>query len=247
MAKAPSKKEEKADEAAGNGEAQPAKRKVKLPLVIGLVVLLAAAGGGWFFFSKGKGEEAAQQQAKPQPPKPPVFVPLDAFTVNLAAEQSEQYLQAAATLKVLDQAAADATKLYMPEVRHKMLVLLSAKKPSEVGSAAGRERLAEEMRQTINNILLAAAGRPVRPIALDVPKQGEGMAAGSNPEPKPEAEAKPEEAAKPQEGAPAEAGAPAAPPAAAAAAPAPKPATELAKAAPDDPVQSVFFTAFIIQ
>lgn len=250
MAKAPAKKDEKKPEAEAEGEEAAPKKKGKLPLIIGLVVLLLAGGGAtWFFVFKGKGEEAPQQQAKPQPPKPPVFVPLDPFTVNLSAEQNEQYLQVAATLKVLDPAAADAVKQYMPEVRHKTLVLLAAKKSSEISTSMGRERLAEEMRQTANNVLLAASGRPVKPIVLDVPKQGEDApAAEAKPEDeaKPAEAAKPEEGAKPQEGAPAEATA-AAQPAATAAPAAPKPATELAKPAADDPVQSVFFTSFIIQ
>ncbi len=251
MAKAPAKKDEKKPEAEVEGEGEQPKKKSKLPLIIGLVVLLAAGGGAtWFFVFKGKGEgeQAAQQQAKPQPPKPPVFVPLDAFTVNLSAEQNEQYLQVAATLKVLDQSAADAAKQYMPEVRHRTLTLLSSKKPSQIATAEGRERLAEEMRQTANNIILAAAGKPVKPVLLDVPKTGEEAPAETKPE-----EAKPQEGMAPA--ADATAAAPAAAPAdAAQAAPAPaaapaapKPATTLSKAAADDPVQSVFFTSFIIQ
>lgn len=254
MAKAPAKKEEKKPEAA-EGEEQPPKKKGKLPLIIGLVVLLAAAGGGaWFFLSKGKGEEAPQQ-AKAQPPKPPVFVPLDAFTVNLASDDSGQYLQTAATLKVLDQPAADAVKLFMPEVRHKILVLLSAKKPSDIATAEGRERLAEEIRQTANNILLAAAGRPVKPIVLDLPRPAGESPAAAEAKQNSSADAKPDaaaEAPKPAEGSPPPEGsaptdATAIPATPAQAAPAAKPATMLSKAAEDDPVQSVFFTSFIIQ
>ena len=261
MAKAPPKKEDKQAEAPAEGEDQPPKKKGKLPLVLGLVVLLAAGGGGaWFFVFKDKGGDGdtAQQQVRTQPPKPPVFVPLDAFTVNLSAEQGDQYLQVAATLKVLDQPAADIAKQYMPEVRHRTLILLSSKKAAEVASTEGRERLAEEIRQTANNILLAAAGRPVKPVVLDVPRP-----AGEEPPP---ADASPENAAveapktaegdKPQEGAAAEAATPAADQTVPAVAPpAPKPAlskvegpaTMLSKAATDDPVQSVFFTSFIIQ
>ncbi|MCC6657960.1 MAG: flagellar basal body-associated FliL family protein [Rhodocyclaceae bacterium] len=250
MAKAPAKKDEKKPEAEVEGEGEQPKKKSKLPLIIGLVVLLAAGGGAtWFFVFKGKGEgeQAAQQQAKPQPLKPPVFVPLDAFTVNLTTEQGDQYLQVAATLKVLDQAAADVVKQYMPEVRHRTLTLISSKKPSQIASAEGRERLAEEMRQTANNILLAAAGKPVKPVVLDVPKADEETPSSAEAKPTDEP-AKPEEA-KPQEGmAPAADAATAAP----AAAPAPPPAaaksaTTLSKAAADDPVQSVYFTSFIIQ
>ena len=255
MAKAPPKKDEKKPEAAAEGEEQPPKKKGKLPLILGLVVLLAAAGGGaWFFLFKGKGADAAQQEAKAQPLKPPVFVPLDMFTVNLTTEEGGQYLQAATTLKVLDQLAADAVKQYMPEVRHKTLVLLSSKKPSDITTGEGRERLAEEIRQTANNVLLAAAGRPVKPILLDVPRPSDETppAAEAKPETPPADAPKPAEGDKPQEGAQAEAATPAAPatpatPAAPAAPPAPKPATMLSRAAADDPVQSVFFTSFIIQ
>lgn len=246
MAKASPKKEDKKPEAEAEGEEPQPKKKGKLPLILGLVVLLAAGGGGaWFFMSRDKGAESTPQQTKLQPPKPPVFVPLDAFTVNLSTEQGDQYLQVAATLKVLDQSAADAAKQYMPEVRHKMLVLLSTKKALEITTGEGRERLAEEIRQTANNVLLAAAGRPTKPIVLDVPRLADETA--------PTDEAKPDtaaEAPKPEEGAPpASADASPAAPAAAAApvAAAIKPPTMLSKAAADDLVQSVFFTSFIIQ
>ncbi len=252
MAKAPPKKEDKAAEAAAEGEEQSPKKKGKLPLILGLVVLLAAGGGGaWFFMFRDKGADTAQQQAKPQPPKPPVFVPLDAFTVNLSAEQGDQYLQVAATLKVLEQSAADAVKQYMPEVRHKTLVLLSTKKASEITSGEGRERLAEEIRQTANNVLLAAAGRPVKPILLDVPRPADEAAPAEEARQDNAADApRPEGGATPPEGTPpADAGAAPAAPAAAASpvAVAARPSTMLSKAAEDDPVQSVFFTSFIIQ
>lgn len=237
MAKTPPKGKDPEPEA--EGEEQPPKKKGKLPLIIGLVVLIAAVGGGaWFFMLRDKSPDAEPQQVRAQPAKPPLFVPLDAFTVNLSSEQSDQYLQVAATLKVLDQSAADSVKQYMPEVRHRILVLLSTKKVSEIASGEGRERLAEELRQTANNVLLAAAGRPVKPVMLDVrPSDADAKPDSEAEAPKPENET---EAAKPEEGAPA-----AAP--AVAAGEAGRPTSTLAKAADDDPLQSVFFTSFIIQ
>ncbi|MDP3871076.1 MAG: flagellar basal body-associated FliL family protein [Pseudomonadota bacterium] len=85
---------------------------------------------------------------------PPVFVELDPFTVNLAPEtQVDQYLQVKATVKVEEQPAADNLKVYMPEIRHHVLMLLSGKKASELGTTAGREALAGEMRNSINAIV----------------------------------------------------------------------------------------------
>lgn len=257
MAKAPPAKES-SKEAVVEDEEQPSEKKGKLPLLIGLLVVLIVAGGaGWYFFSKKSG--AAEEPVKVSKPKPPVFVPLDPFTVNLAASsQDEQYLQVAATLKVLDQSSADTLKQYMPEMRHRILTLLASKTPAQIASGEGRERLAEEMRQTANNVILAANGNPVKPIRLDVPlKAGddamEDTAAASDKEEAPtpdvngDAEKKPDAAEAP---APAETNG-AAPDTAAsvpAAAPAPpRPATRLASASEDDPVQNVFFTSFIIQ
>ena len=247
MAKAPTKEKKPEAEAEGEGEAQQPKKKGKLPLILALVAVLAVGGGGaaWFFLSKGKGAEAPHE-AKAEPLKPPVFVQIENFTVNLTAEGAEQYLQVSATLKVLDAHAGDAVKLYMPEVRHRILLLLSAKKGSEINSVEGRERLAEEIRVTTNNILLVAAGKAPRPL----PGQQNGSASARAegkiaPAPAHDASEKPAPEAKPEGGeeakAPEEAAKPQGEQAAA------PPASAPSRAAPEDPVQSVFFTSFIIQ
>ncbi len=120
------------------------KKKSKLPLIIILVVvLLAGAGAAWFFMMRGAAdEEEHETQAST---KPPVFLPLDQFTVNLQPEESQQFLQVAMTLKVVDQTIADKIKAVMPEVRSRVLLLLSSKKPSQIGSLEGKGKLAEEI------------------------------------------------------------------------------------------------------
>jgi flagellar FliL protein len=232
MAKAAPKKEEKSAE-----DATP-KKKGKLPLILAAAaVLVAGGGGGWYFFAKGKDGDGPQEN-RAKPPKPPVFVPLDNFTVNLAAGDAEQYLQVQAHLMVLDQPASDAVKLYMPQIRHRVLLLLSKKRASELATAEDKDRLAEEIRHTINNILLAAAGKAPRPLL--VTRTAAPAAAPPQPaQAQPEGEQPQEDAPKPEAPAPASAPAPA---------PAPAPAAGgIPAAAADDPVQSVLFTSFIIQ
>ncbi len=284
MAKAAAKPEEKkpdgkTPEVAEGEEAAPKKKRGKLPLIIGLVVVLAAGGGGAFYFLKGGsgGEKKAEVvEGKHEALKPPVFVPMENFTVNLVSEGSEQYLQVAATLKVLDPHTGDAVKLYMPEIRHRILLWLGTKKPSEINTSAGRERLADELRVVTNNILLVAAGKPQRPMFAtaeakteeardatveteettensDKPKE-EGAAAEGPAVAKPAAAATPATAAATAPAKPPAALATAATPAAAAtpavAAVAPaKPAevAQVAKATADDPIQSVLFTSLIVQ
>jgi flagellar FliL protein len=197
MAKSPPKKEE-----VSQAEAKPAKgRRGKLIIAaLAAVVLLVAAGAATVVLlgrqsadpTEGEDEAAhASQEA-------PVFVNLEAFTVNLQMEQGEQFLQTVVTLKLADKSVGEHIKTYMPELRHRMLLRLSGKRASEVATPEGREQLAEELRGIANAVLYPAMGK--RP-----------KATGSA---KPIASA---HAAQPQ---------------------APD---------PEDPVQGVLFTSFIVQ
>lgn len=149
----------KKDEAA----APAGKSNFKKILVIGIVVVLvvALAGVGAIVLLKKKapagGEEANAEQTheKPKfdPHKPPVFVAMEPFTVNLQPENGEQYLQVVATLKVDDEKTGEEVKVYMPQIRHEVLSLLADKKASEVTSPDGREQLAKDIRGIVNEIL----------------------------------------------------------------------------------------------
>ncbi|MGL6079244.1 flagellar basal body-associated FliL family protein [Methyloversatilis discipulorum] len=151
-----------------------------LVIIIALLVVVILGGAAAFFMMGGNhadegedGEEvvaeddhdAAAKEAKKAKLKkkkkdaeakglPPVFVELDPFTVNLQPETAvDQYLQVKATLRVDEQPAADNLKAYMPEIRHRVLMLLSGKKASELGSAEGREQLAEDIKHAVNAIV----------------------------------------------------------------------------------------------
>lgn len=129
----------KAPQAAGE-----APKKSKLPLIIVLVVvLLAGAGGAAWFMMRGSADEAEEDTKAAA--KPSIFLPLDQFTVNLQPDDGQQFLQVAMTLKVVDQQTADAIKAALPEVRSRVLLLLSSKKPSQLISLEGKNRLAEEI------------------------------------------------------------------------------------------------------
>jgi len=142
MAKAAEKapaKEEPAEAAA------PKKGKGKLIIMI-VVLLLAAGGGGgaaWFFLA-GKGDP---KEHKAAPPPKPVYAPLEQFTVNLQPEGEEQYLQVSMTLKVADQKVVDQLKLHDPELRNRILMILTNKAPSQINNMEGKRQLAEEIMQ----------------------------------------------------------------------------------------------------
>lgn len=130
--------------------------KKKLIMIVAAAVLVAGGGGGgaaWYFLhDKGGHEEAAPSKKKGKTAKagPPVFVPIDSFTVNLQPENGEQYLQTAFTLQVANAEEADNIKLNMPKVRSRLLLLLSGKKASELNTVEGKQQLAAEIVAQIN-------------------------------------------------------------------------------------------------
>lgn len=133
-----------AEHAAAEGEAPaPRKSKKMLFIIIGVVVLLAGGGGAWFM-TQGK---AGHQEAEAEPPKPPVFLPLETFTVNL--QGGEQYLQTDITIQVVDAAQSDEIKLQMPRIRSRLLALLSSKHADELVTAEDKKKLAKEIRDQI--------------------------------------------------------------------------------------------------
>lgn len=158
MAKAPAKPEaEEAPQAKGGS-------KKLVIIIIALVVLLVAAGGGLAVVLMKKkhaeGEGDAAHAAEPEKPKvtidkskPPTFVPMEPFTVNLTAENGDHFLQAALVLKVADAKTGEELKIYMPEIRHRVNLILSSRKPSEITSIQGREDLAEEIMEETNDVL----------------------------------------------------------------------------------------------
>lgn len=156
----------KPDAKAAAPEAPPPKKSRKLLIIILALVLVLVAGGGAaaFFLMKGShadDEDATQEEdAKPVKKKKkdekhaaPVYVALETFTVNLMQETGDQYLQVAMSLEVEEAPDADKVKSFMPKLKSQIMLLLSSKKASELGSKEGKEKLSNELRDTINEVL----------------------------------------------------------------------------------------------
>ncbi|GGC99767.1 flagellar basal body-associated protein FliL [Undibacterium terreum] len=141
MSKAPAKA------AAAPGEAAAGGSKKKLIIIIAaVVVLLAGAGGGAaMFLSKKGGGEHKEKEHKAEPAKAPVFLPMEPFTVNLQSEGGDKYLQVTMTLQVPDEETVNLVKLNMPQVRSRLLMLLSSKDATEILTGEGKAKLVEEI------------------------------------------------------------------------------------------------------
>ena len=134
-------------------------------MIIIIAVLVLAIAGGAAFMLMGKkkhaadGEDAEEEvsheppKVKVDPSKPPVFVPLEQFTVNLAPDEGEHFLQSTMVLRVADAKVGDSLKLYMPGRFSGNERIMQAKKPTDLATAEGREVLAEETKEEANDVL----------------------------------------------------------------------------------------------
>lgn len=135
MAKAPA-------ETAAEGEAPKSKKKLVIVMAVAALVLGAGGGGAaWYFLGQSHGPKAAKHEA----PKPPVFVNLEPFTVNLQPDGSEQYLQIGIVVQTKNDETAELLKQYMPQVRSRLLMLLSSKPAEEITSPEGKKKLTGEI------------------------------------------------------------------------------------------------------
>lgn len=163
--------EAKKTDAPAEGEEAPKKKSKKLLIIIVAAVLVLVLGGGgaaYFLMKKSAADAAAQEEDGP-PAKaakakkkeahaaPPVFTKLEPFVVKLQAEAQEAYVQAVPELKLKDAPVAEQVKAFMPEIRHKVLMILAGKKASELTNPAGMQTLANQLRVTINAILTQEA------------------------------------------------------------------------------------------
>lgn len=133
-----------------DNDAAEGKPKSRLLLIVLILVIVLGAGGAaaWYFLVfKAAPAALGTKSAAPvaAAAAPPVFLPLEAFTVNLQPEDGERFLQTTLTLQVSNQEQVDIIKTYLPYVRSHLLLLLSSKKPSEILTVDGKNKLAQEI------------------------------------------------------------------------------------------------------
>lgn len=127
--------------------------------MLALIVLfaVAAAGGATFFVLRGNAVQAAPA---PKPVKP-IFVTLEPLTVNVLPDARQRFLHVGVTLKVNDEKAQARINEAMPELRSRLLLLLSNRDPAGLASLQDKLALAEQIKNELN-----------RPVANGLPAQG---------------------------------------------------------------------------
>ncbi|CPR21055.1 flagellar basal body-associated protein FliL [Brenneria goodwinii] len=140
--------------------ALPSGRKRSVWLIILLIVIfasLSAGGVSWWFLHK---QDSAPAKQETPPPPPPVFMPLDTFTVNLINPDNDpdRVLYVGFTLRLPDEATRDQLNKYLPEIRSRLLLLLSRQSAVDLASEEGKQKLVGEIKQVLSSPLVS--GQP---------------------------------------------------------------------------------------
>ena len=115
----------------------PKSRMLRIVLFSLLALGLAGAAGAAYYYlsSKAHNTEAVIKVEQP------IFVPLEPFTVNLQPNGRSRFLHVAVTLKMTDVKSQDQVKQYLPEVRSRVLTVLSNRGAEHLATAEERAEL----------------------------------------------------------------------------------------------------------
>lgn len=125
--------------------------KLLLGLLLVALVVGASVAATYFFFERSgvlSGLAMAETTSEPRQTVPlpaPVFAPLEPFTVTLREDRGTRILYVAITLRLVDDASKNIVTEYMPEVRDRVLRLLSVQNPNYIQTPEGRERLVQDL------------------------------------------------------------------------------------------------------
>lgn len=123
----------------------PRRRKTLIILSILLALGAATAAAGYYYF-----KPAAAAAPVVLPPADPIYVALEPLTVNLQPNDRNRFLHIGVTLKVADAKAQTQVVQYLPEVRSRVLLVLSNRQSELLVTASDKAKLAAEILATLN-------------------------------------------------------------------------------------------------
>jgi flagellar protein FliL len=83
----------------------------------------------------------------------PTLVSLAPFIVNLSGDQGQRYLRLVAQVEVRGDLSKDELEKHLPEVRNRLLFLLSSKTFADIGNTQGKYDLQADITKNINETL----------------------------------------------------------------------------------------------
>lgn len=127
------------------------KKMMILFVLIGVLSVGAGIGGTWYFMQQQEdGSEVVTRKKK----RLTTFIKIESFTVNLQSDDREpHYLQVELSLKANESEVVKIIEDRKPEVRNQILLLLSSKKPAEINTLEGKQKLSQEIIQAIRSTI----------------------------------------------------------------------------------------------
>lgn len=146
--------------------AAPAAVKSRMPLIAGAVAVLVLAGAGWYFGMHLPAQKRAEEESeksvekrlmkqleRKKDNKPPVFITMDEFLVNLPGKGGEHYLQTKIVLRTADNSTEKRITDFLPLVRDRVLAVLSARTVAELATVEGKDAMSKDIALVINAII----------------------------------------------------------------------------------------------
>ncbi|SES65108.1 flagellar FliL protein [Nitrosomonas marina] len=127
-------------------EKTSSKKGLVIMILVSVIAIGAGAGGTWFFMQGQQDDE--YESARPKK-IPTAFKELDLFTVNLQPEGRDQYLQLGLTVKIRATDVALEIDRQMPEIRNRILLLLTSKTAKDLSTLIGKKQLGIELTDEI--------------------------------------------------------------------------------------------------
>ncbi|WP_018152014.1 flagellar basal body-associated FliL family protein [Leeia oryzae] len=142
-------------------------KKIVIIVVAVLLVLVGVGGGVWFFMSKqhpakaasaegeAKGDAAeADAPADEGEKKPPVFVKIDRFVVNVDGDPEHRgVMSVEIQAEVADAKKVEEVDAFKPKIQSEIIMLLGSQKYSELSTPEGKTKLLEEVRDKVNEVI----------------------------------------------------------------------------------------------
>lgn len=125
----------------------------KLLWIMIILVLLSSAGAAAAIYmvidQRDDGTGDTEEQVAER--EPPIFMRIEPFTVNLADDSyGSRLLYTGVTLRVGNDVSRAILEEHMPQVRSRLLMLLSGKQANELTSSEGKQELAQAIVNRLN-------------------------------------------------------------------------------------------------
>jgi flagellar FliL protein len=146
---------------AGKTDAPPGKGNKKILVIFIILVLLINGGVIAYLLLKPAHKQADVTSEDSRTALPPKYVALGTFTANLIHEEGDRYLQVAISIKVSKPELEEKIKASSPEILHHVNLLLQGKRPSELATLQGKEKLSADIKALVESVLGLQAAAPI--------------------------------------------------------------------------------------